>query len=528
MPSPAQETSYDRIPYESLPFPHTHPDRLATAARLFGMDPASPDKARVLEIGCASGGNLIPMALAAPEGRFVGVDLSARQVARGRELIGRLGLGNIELNRADLRDLDAGWGRFDYVIAHGLYSWIPAEARERLLGAYATLLAPSGVGFISYNVFPGWHLRTQIRDMVMYHARHFPIEEQLGQAKAFLNFLADNTPAEGDPYGAFLRQMRDFWATQDDSYLFHEFLEEVNAPLYFHEFAAQLPVHGLQYLAESAVVMNLTMRFPPGVRDTLNRLGRDLVRREQYMDFLVNRPFRESLVVGEGVRLDRRLSWERVADFYLCAQALPVDGDVDWRLEQAVEFRSPNGGGLRVRHPLTKKVLTLLTERWPLGGRLDELLAVAAGALRAQGVDPHPPGVGAEPAAAVAADLLLALALGVVEFRILPPPCVAAAGERPKVSPYAVLEAEWRGRVTSLRHEIVNVTPLVRSLLPLLDGTHDRSALVRAWMKAAQAGRLPLPPEAGKAKGAEAVAGVLGTKLDAILADLAKVGLLLA
>jgi len=70
-----EHTSYDEVPYESQSFPQSHPNRLATLGRLFGLSPAPVAQCRVLELGCASGGNLIPMAYHLPESEFVGLDL---------------------------------------------------------------------------------------------------------------------------------------------------------------------------------------------------------------------------------------------------------------------------------------------------------------------------------------------------------------------------------------------------------------------------------------------------------------------
>lgn len=85
-------TSYDRVPYKSHPFRQSHPDRLAVIATLHGMSPPAIERARVLELGCASGGNLLPMADQFPEATFLGIDLSARQIQDGQRLIERAGL----------------------------------------------------------------------------------------------------------------------------------------------------------------------------------------------------------------------------------------------------------------------------------------------------------------------------------------------------------------------------------------------------------------------------------------------------
>ncbi len=88
-------TTYDQVPYESKPFAQTQPDRLASVARLVGLQPVSSRRCRVLELGSASGGNLIPLAVTSPESSFVGIDLSGRQIADGQKIISTLGLGNI-------------------------------------------------------------------------------------------------------------------------------------------------------------------------------------------------------------------------------------------------------------------------------------------------------------------------------------------------------------------------------------------------------------------------------------------------
>jgi SAM-dependent methyltransferase len=138
-----------------LPRRQTHPDRLAAMARLFGMRPAPVTACRVLELGCGSGANLIPQAYYLPESRFTGIDMAAEPIAVARAMAGDLGLSNIDLRVADLRDLGTEVGEFDYIFAHGLYSWIPADVRDRLLAVCSERLAPQGVAFVSYNVYPG-------------------------------------------------------------------------------------------------------------------------------------------------------------------------------------------------------------------------------------------------------------------------------------------------------------------------------------------------------------------------------------
>src|ERR1051325_5599002 len=99
--SEENQTSYDVIPYQSDPFPQTHPNVLATLAALFGMETTPIEKCRVLEIACAGGGNLIPMATELPGSEFVGIDLSARQIKAAKDTASEVGLKNIRFEKKD-------------------------------------------------------------------------------------------------------------------------------------------------------------------------------------------------------------------------------------------------------------------------------------------------------------------------------------------------------------------------------------------------------------------------------------------
>src|SRR5262249_30408638 len=164
------ECRYDEVPYSSKPFPQTHPDNLATVATLFGMTPPPVERCRVLELGCAAGGNLLPLAAALPGSRFVGIDLSRRQIDDGRPGREALGLRNFRLRHRSILDVGADFGQFDYILCHGVYSWVPAPVQDKILEVCAGHLAPNGVAYVSYNTYPGWHIPGAVRAMMRYHA----------------------------------------------------------------------------------------------------------------------------------------------------------------------------------------------------------------------------------------------------------------------------------------------------------------------------------------------------------------------
>jgi SAM-dependent methyltransferase len=247
-------TSYDLVVYPSNAFPQTHPDRLAVVATLLGLDPPPVVHCRVLEVGCAGGGNVIPMAAGLPGSRFLGIDNAPGPIAAGRRVIAGLGLQNIELRTASILDVDESYGQFDYIISHGIYSWVPAHVRHKLLEIYRDRLAPQGIGYISYNALPGWHLRGMLRDMMLYHVGRFAEagpQTQIAQARALVDFLIRGVPEENNAYGMHLRREQDIIKQTADGHFYHDHLESENNAFYLFQFCAHLKAKGLRYAGEA-------------------------------------------------------------------------------------------------------------------------------------------------------------------------------------------------------------------------------------------------------------------------------------
>jgi cyclopropane fatty-acyl-phospholipid synthase-like methyltransferase len=470
---------YDEMLYPGYPFVQTHPDRLATLARLFGMNPSPVETCRVLELGCGDGANLIPMAVGLPGSEFVGIDLAARPIAQGAAIIQALELRNITLRQTDLLGITQDLGEFDYIIAHGLYSWVAAAVRDKILSICKTHLAPQGVAYVSYNTYPGGHLRQMTREMMLFHVRHLTDpQERLGQARGFIKSLSESQ-AESDGYTIFLKQESDRLLARADEALFHDDLAEINAPLYFHQFIEHARRHGLQYLTEARLAESQTNVFPPSVSEARGELGDDVVAKEQYFDFLKGRMFRQTLLCHSGIAVDRSLKPERIRNFYLASSARPVAAEPNLRSPGVIEqFRVLNGAMISIDHPLAKFALSHLGEIWPQAESFDQLLLTAR-RLIGPGDESHErKEVNGEELALC--KLFLALyGADLVELRTQRPSFVTAASQRPVVSPLARLQAQDGAFVTTLRHTSAEVKDdLARRLLALLDGTRDRSMLL--------------------------------------------------
>ena len=164
---------YDELPYCAYPIAWTAPERLALASLLHGGPRLPLDKYRVLELGCANGANLLPMAWYRQHAEFTGLDGSARQISLANESKDKLGLTNLRFVHGDFATaLDQLEGPFDIIMAHGVFSWVTDNARDAMLKMCSSLLAPAGLLYLNYNAKPGWTVRGMVRDFLMQQTAH--------------------------------------------------------------------------------------------------------------------------------------------------------------------------------------------------------------------------------------------------------------------------------------------------------------------------------------------------------------------
>jgi SAM-dependent methyltransferase len=449
-PSP-MTTAYDEVEYTSLPYPEAHPDRMFLVAQLFHREPTPVDRCRVLEIGCSSGGNLIPMAESLPGSTFVGFDLAASAVEIGLDAVRTIGLDNVKLEARDLAEFPADAGTFDYIICHGVYSWIPAPLRGTLLDLIARHLAPEGIAYISHLVKPGSYARVVARDIMQYHTRTLTDRSRFDQARAVMAFIAKG--ATHPAWKPMAEEQRDAIHRQPDWLLHHDYLGDIMDGVWLHEIVADARARGLDYLGDAKMETMLPVYVAPETRAKLDDIAGDAVAFQQYLDFLTFRFFRRTLLVHGGRAIDRRLQRENVRRLYVTTEAREDGG----------KFKMPAGGEVVVGRARTREAMKVLARTAPAAMRVDEL---------ARAIDADPAG------ADELTDAMLACFFeGIVELSALPPRCVAKAGERPRVPGYARWAALRARPIVNLRHEVVEVRPGLTAFLPLVDGTRDRAAL---------------------------------------------------
>lgn len=458
------------------------------------------DHCRVLELGCADGGNLIPMALTLPGSEFVGVDLAAQPVAAGREVIEHLGLKNIELRAADITQVDATWGEFDYIIAHGVYAWVPAAVRDAVMRIASQNLAAQGVAFVSYNTHPGGYLRRMFREMMLHHVSAVKDgRERVAKARDLMAFL----DASVDSMDSNLRSMwrREIAEILDrpPNVLFHDELAADWDPVFFHEFMTHAQKHGLQFLAEADCSDMAEAKLRPEVIAGLTALSAgDRLAREQYRDFVVCRKFRRTLLCHRGLPLNTKPEAGEVRKLFatLPAREVPVSGEEEAAGIRA--FRGESGAQMKTAHPLVVALITRLMEAAPRPMHFDELVVE----------------FGEKNAEAIGEVLLLLYGAELAELAAWRPGIAVVAGERPEASAFARLQASHSSSLTTLLHSSVQAEDeRVRRLVTLLDGTRDRAALQRDLFDSEPGGE---------------DAGALAAELERNLEIVAKLGLLVS
>jgi SAM-dependent methyltransferase len=488
---------YDLVPYDGGLQPAAHCRRLEAVATVFGLPAAPLCSARVLDLGCGMGAALLPQALEYPAARFVGCDRAEAQIAHAAEVAAALGLQNVELWHRDLSDANAGWGRFDYILCHGVFSWVGPDVRRRILEILRDNLAPHGVAYVSFNALPAWHLRRVARDLMCHHSVQFTDPQQaIAQARAMLAVTAEAQMGD-DAFAALVREEYFRLSQAGDSYLFHEMLAEHNQPFYFREFIGQIESVGLQYLGAADMPRMFTWDLPRVARDFLEPMP--LLVREQYLDFLRGAAFRRCLLCHAGVKLDHRPKPSVLTRFFVglsrAARAqVPRASEAEPGMSMAGEEYGQLVIGsckLLVPNALAAAAVGYLDEQRPEFISVHELFGVAS-----QRLSRRAPASGGDQQTReqVLRFLMDAVTAGALDAAISAPRLTGRAGERPAVSPLARFQAESANVLTNQKHEPIQITDVERLVARSLDGTRDRKALAEAVGQALAAGVVSLGP----------------------------------
>jgi methyltransferase-like protein len=470
--------SYDTMPYPSKFFLQTHPDRLATIGTFYGMNPPKIETCRLLDLGCGNGSNLIAHAFRLPEAEFVGVDLSGKHIKHAQETAQELNIENIEFHEMDVLEMSVEeFGKFDYIIAHGLFAWVPEIVREKVLALYREMLVENGIGYISYNAYPGAHYRELVREMMLFDTKETedPMEK-VGNAITFLTSLMKNATETKAFKPLLLSELKRHFE-HDAADIFHDDLAEFYQPFYFHEFVSRLEENDLQFLAEAELHAMSLGTFPPNVRNFIEKYE-NIIEREQYSDFFRGRTFRQTLFCHKNIELDRNLGLEKIDKFLIASSLNPVSVNPDIALQIPQRFVSSKGVGMEIDHPLTKAALFYLGESWGRAVPFETLLNEAKQILEKEGgwIESWEKEVNTTRAILTQ----IGTSTDMVELHLFQPEANITASEKPKISSLARWQLQEANNVSTLLNLDLKIDDEVsRQLLKFMDGTRNKEDLVK-------------------------------------------------
>lgn len=353
---------YDVVPYTEHVYPQTHPYHLATLAVLRGLNPAPVCHARVLELGCASGSNLIAMAQQMPQADLVGIDYAPQHIVIAQEKQAFCQLDNILFKQANILELNETLGQFDYIIAHGLYSWVADYERDYLMQLLPKLLSKQGIIYISYNILPGWQQDQYIRDLLFYHLQQVTdFDTRVSQGKQFLAQLQQQLDNRFDESSLQLKKKLDYLMTLDDSYFAHEHLEPHNYTPYFHQFMHHAAQYGLDYVTDANIQYCQENYFYPDIAD----IDHDILKQEQYMDGLKNWAYRETVLCHADLTPNLKIEINQLEHLHFAAplQPLPTE-DLLFAETSLIKTHYADVVSL-VEQPFLKRVCHYLAQAYP-------------------------------------------------------------------------------------------------------------------------------------------------------------------
>ncbi|WP_062401162.1 MULTISPECIES: class I SAM-dependent methyltransferase [unclassified Veillonella] len=310
---------YADLGYLSQPFPYASAPFLESYARLLGLSPASASTARILEVGSSYGGNLISQALFYPQATFTGIEIAPTQVSVGKTYIDQLGITNLDLLEGDVNESHHHLGTYDYIIAHGFYSWVDEETKNNFLRLCKKHLAENGILYMSYNTYPGWHKMDSVRALLEFANKDINTlnhREKVRHGKTVaskLGALMLEYDTVKNQQTSFLQSLRQILQKQD-CYVGHDHLEPVNTPVYFHQCMDHMAEHGFTYLCDCDLNLSFPTVYDEILRTQLQELApHDPLAREQYIDFMLNTAFRKSLFTHKGAT-PKRITETSVTD----------------------------------------------------------------------------------------------------------------------------------------------------------------------------------------------------------------------
>lgn len=474
--------TYDEVPYESYPYPQTNPAHLYAIGKYFGMNPPKVENANILELGCASGENIIPISIRYPHSKCTGIDLSKNQIKMAKKQTKAMGLKNMQFINASITDIDESYGMFDYIICHGVFSWVPQEVRNAIFKICSSLLSANGIAYISYNTLPGWNSIKTAREIMQFQAQMYDSpEEQVRQARLALNFIKDSLAGKNSLYAATIKKVAEEIEQKPNFYVYHEYLEENNSQFYFKDLMHAAEKYSLQYVGDANLSYMSVIGLPKSSAKKINAI-KDIVDQVQYIDFIKNRTFSCILLCHNAIKLDRNINTENIKSLYFCGDIKPktVIHPIDINdAEKEIEYyiHGKVGNPIFSKHPITKAMLYTFSDnlRHPISFKylVNESHKKLANYTENQ-VSEH-----------ILGCLVQYISAGLFTMFASPASSINVIQQFPKVAEYSRYQVthgsgDW---VTNELHEKYSLNLLEKFAITYMDGKHDKEMIIAKLME---------------------------------------------
>lgn len=464
-----KEQGYDEMPYHGYPFEYNRPENLKTVAALFGVDAPKLETARILELGSSDGRNLFRFAETYPKSYTLGVDLSKVEIENGQKVLDKLKLKNLDLKAMSITDLDESYGKFDYIICHGVFSWVPDFVRDSILEVSKKLLNKNGLAFISYNTLPGWNMINSVRELMMYHSENFSnVSDKIVQSRAALNFIQESLEGHETPHAQFMQTSAKHMADKEDHYIRHEYLAEENQAFYFNEFIEKAREKDLEYVGDTDVQRMYIGNLPQKAMEKLGAIN-DIVRSEQYMDFITNTQFRCTILTHKGTNISRNINDDTIQKFNYFCNIKPLDEKINIEDDSKATFYINNNKKRTVETsaPAMKAVLYTLYKNLGNPLSVDEIIKESSKLVSKVSKEIIKQNIFAN-----FGNLIFS---GTTKYVLDKPLSVYKISNKPKISKLAMLQIQipnYNGAywITNSMNQVVQVQPHLVGIVQYIDG----------------------------------------------------------
>jgi methyltransferase-like protein/SAM-dependent methyltransferase len=511
---------FNDLHFPPYSFSATHIGRLGAIGRIFGLATADPAKARVLELGCGTGSNIMAMAQLFPEGEFIGIDASSKQIDLGLEVINSVGINNARLIAADFSQYTEELGKFDYIIVHGVYSYVLDSVKDAILSIASKNLNPGGITYISYNCLPGWGMRSALREMMLMHTSGIPdLLGRVAQAKALVKFLAESCDPE-TPYGKYLALELELIAKADDASIAKEFLQAESDAVYFTDFLTAASNHNLIYLGDADVASMLVDNLPIQAANTIKSLGMNILATEQYMDFLRNRMFRNTLLCQASSTLNRSIDPSRLKDLHITSL---INLKQPQNADQPSVFVTMNGSELTANDDITATIFEAVAridrKTQSVNALIDQIAPALVKLEKTKTCD------SLHESAALA--LINFYFNKLIDFSLGPISRTNTDSQNPTTLPLARWQASKGQPISSDRLEMLTADQFVSMLITLCDGSRDREQIIHSIIAAVEKNEFTLHENNEPITDPKRLKSIVSQLYDGSITSLSRLGLLI-